>query len=123
MRRLLADENVPMATVAALRAGGFHVRAIAEDCSGIADREVLRHACDQARWLVTFDRDYGELIFRHGAPAPPGVVYLRVVPLDPGEPARIVEDVLRRFVGEGIFLVVGRNANVRERALPGHGRR
>lgn len=122
MRRLLADEHIPKASVVALRSAGFDVCAIAEDCPGIADRDVLRLARDQRRWLVTFDRDYGDLIFRRGEPPPPGVVYLRMLPSDPQYPARVVQDVLDRFEGEGVFLVVGRNTNVRERALPGHGR-
>lgn len=109
-----------MATVTALRAAGFDVHAIAEASPGIADREVLQLAREQQRWLVTFDRDYGDLIFRALEPPPPGVVYLRMVPADPGEPARAIEDALRRFGGEGVFLVVGRNANVRERVFPGH---
>ncbi len=118
MRSLLADENVGAATIRALRVAGFDVASIAEVCPGIADRQVLRLAREQQRWLVTFDRDYGDLIFGQGEPAPPGVVYLRMLPSDPREPARAVEDALRRFTEEGLFLVVDSDANVRERALP-----
>jgi predicted nuclease of predicted toxin-antitoxin system len=120
VRRLLADENVPMVSVRALRINGFDVSSIAEDSPGIADRQVLQRAREQGRWLITLDRDYGELIFRNGEPPPPGVLYLRIVPLDPEEPARCVEDALRRFLDDGVFLVVGRGTNVRERVFPGH---
>jgi len=37
--------------------------------------------------ILTFDRDYGELIYRHRLPVPPGVVYFRYDPLSPEEPA------------------------------------
>ncbi len=123
MRRLLADENVARATIAALRAAGFDVASIAEACPGIADREVLRLGREQGRWLVTFDRDYGDLIYGQGEPAPPGVVYLRLAPADPMEAARVVEAALQCFSRDGYFLAVGREGQLRERALPTHARR
>ncbi|MFP5374602.1 MAG: DUF5615 family PIN-like protein [Gammaproteobacteria bacterium] len=118
MQRLLADENVPMTAVRLLRARGFDVAAVAEDCPGASDLEVLRLACGQRRWLITFDRDYGALIFQGRQAAPPGVLYLRVFPSDPAEPGHMVEDALHRFGREGMFLVVGREGTVRERPLP-----
>lgn len=118
MQRLLADENVAGATIAALRAAGFDMASVAETCPGIADREVLLRSREQERWLVTYDRDYGDLIYRQGEPAPPGVVYLRLTPSEPKEAARAVESALRRFSRDGYFLVVGREGHVRERALP-----
>jgi hypothetical protein len=77
---LLADENVPSGTVAALRAIGFDVLAVGEAHPAISDRAVLALARESGRWLITFDRDYGELIFKHGEPPPVGILFLRQRP-------------------------------------------
>jgi hypothetical protein len=36
---------------------------IAEDAPKVADRDVLAIAVAEQRWVLTFDRDYGELIW------------------------------------------------------------
>jgi predicted nuclease of predicted toxin-antitoxin system len=77
---LVADENVPAGTIAALRAAGFDVLAIDEAHPAVSDRFVLAIARDTARWLVTFDRDYGELIFKRGEAPPVGILFLRQRP-------------------------------------------
>jgi hypothetical protein len=86
--RLLADENVPGASVLRLRKAGH-------------------------------DRDFGELIYRHGEPAPAGVIYLRFRPADPEEPARIVSAIMERpeIALESRFTVVTRD-QIRQRPLP-----
>jgi hypothetical protein len=56
--RLLADENLPLAVVVALRSRGHDVVTIAESVlgSGAPDLEVLLHACVHGRAVVTLDR-------------------------------------------------------------------
>lgn len=119
MIRVLADENLPRASVASLRTAGHNVRSIAEEMSGSSDREVLALARSDRRLLLTFDRDFGELIYRHGEPAPPGVIYFRFLPVDPDEPARIFGALLKRpeILLEGRLTVVTRD-QVRQRPLP-----
>jgi uncharacterized protein with PIN domain len=46
----------------ALRTEGFDVLSISELSPGISDDVVLKLARDQGRILLTFDRDYGELV-------------------------------------------------------------
>lgn len=72
--RLLADENVPGAVVAALRQQGHDVAWIHEDAPGSPDPEVLERAQREGRVVVTFDKDFGELAFRRGLAASVGVV-------------------------------------------------
>ena len=79
--RLLANENFPLPSVTALRMEGFDVLSISELSPGISDETVLSLAKDQTRILLTFDRDYGELVFRRRMPCPAGVVYLRFDPV------------------------------------------
>jgi hypothetical protein len=81
--KFLANENFPLASVRLLRQKNLDVAAIAEDSPGDSDRKVLQRACQEERIILTFDRDYGELIFKHRSSLPAGVIYLR---FDPGYP-------------------------------------
>ena len=71
-----------------LRTAGYDVASFAELARGAPDVDVLRISCEQNRVLITFDRDFGELIYRDLAPLPPGVIYLRVAASSPEEPHR-----------------------------------
>ena len=68
--RLLANENFPTPSIRLLRDRGYNVAAVAEGHGGLADPDVLALAVTERRWIVTFDRDYGELIFARGLSAP-----------------------------------------------------
>ena len=63
---LLANENFPGPAIRKLRAAGVDVVAVIEAMPSVSDREVMAYARQEQRWLVTFDRDYGDLIFREG---------------------------------------------------------
>jgi predicted nuclease of predicted toxin-antitoxin system len=76
--RLLANENLPAPSILRLRAAGIEVAAIREDSPGIDDVSVLARAVAEQRWLLTFDMDYGELIFRRGLTPPPALVLYRL---------------------------------------------
>ncbi len=117
--RFLANENFPLRSVNRLREAGYDIASITEDSPGVTDSEVLARAADEERIILTFDRDYGELIYRLGMPSPRGVIYFRYNPLTPEEPG---ENLLRlldmdTLSLEGRFTVVERN-QVRQRPLP-----
>jgi predicted nuclease of predicted toxin-antitoxin system len=118
--RFLADENIPRASLHALRAAGHDVLSIAESFPGMADSDVLRSGIEQGRILITFDRDFGALVFRASTPAEPGIVLFRLVPMDPEEPASVLLALMEhadiRFAGR--ITVIGRDS-VRQRVLPG----
>ena len=59
--RLLVDENVPIASVIALRTAGHDVYSASEHDAGTADNVLLARAQEEGRLLVTFDRDFGDL--------------------------------------------------------------
>lgn len=85
--RWLVNENFPAPSVAIMRASGHDVLSNAESHSGDDDIEALALARKEGRRLVTFDQDYGELLFaRHYAP-PPAVILLRVPSYRHEEPA------------------------------------
>jgi len=66
--RWLANENFPSASVAHLQAAGEDVAEVVEDARAIADTEVLEWARREQRIILTFDRDYGELIYWRNCP-------------------------------------------------------
>ncbi len=115
---LLANENWPRPALLALRAAGLDVEAVAESMPRASDTQVLRHAAAHGRWVLTFDRDYGELVFARSAPPPPAIVYLRQGAFAPAWPAQVVLDLLPQasWVLGHLVVVVGRT--LRRRPLP-----
>ena len=117
--RFLANENFPLMSVGLLRAAGHSVVAIAEDSPGIYDSEALAQARAEECVLITFDRDYGELIFRRRLPAPVGVLYLRFDPISPEEPGRFVLSLLdRTSIQLADKFTTATHDTVRQRSLP-----
>lgn len=88
--RLVADECVDGRLVAGLRASGHDVVAVRETSQGADDRSIVEMASRRRRILVTEDKDFGDLIVRHGLVVP-GVVLLRY-------PGRDVGAVLKRLL-------------------------
>ncbi len=119
MTAFLANENFPVPSIAALRNAGLDVTAITEDSPGIADTIVLAQATQEKRIILTFDRDYGELIFYRKLPVPLGVIYLRFVPATPTEAAERILALLNmdHITLEGMFTIIG-ETQIRQRALP-----
>lgn len=92
--RWLVNENFPAPSVAVLRASGHDVLYIADSHAGDDDADVLALAREEGRWPVTFDRDYGELLFARNHAPPPVVILLRVPSYRPDEPAAWLEHLL-----------------------------
>lgn len=118
MRRFLANENIPLATVYRLQNEGFDISSVSLDTPSITDREVIKIAKDENRTIITFDRDYGELIFRHGFRPPAGIIYLRLQNFQPEEPAELILKLLNNPNLElaGFFTVVDEKS-VRQRKI------
>lgn len=79
----LANENFPFPSIKRLRECHFSVKSIAEEMPGISDEEVITIAQKENLVILTFDRDYGEIIFKYGMQSPPGVVFFRYIGNDP----------------------------------------
>ncbi len=58
------------------------------------DEEVMEIALAENRLIITFDSDYGELIFKHGYKPPAGVIYLRLKEYSPEYPGQLIHDIL-----------------------------
>ncbi len=116
---ILANENIPVPSIRKVRAAAVTLSAITEDSPGVTDVEVLSRAARDELVIWTFDRDYGDLIFRQGLPTPKGVLYFRFSPNTPEEPATLLLRLLadKGMIIEGMFTVVDR-IGYRQRALP-----
>lgn len=117
--RLLADENIPRLVVEFICSRGHDAIWIGREAPGISDQEVLSFATAEKRTLITFDTDFGELVFRLGFGAPFGVILFRLPPDSPSDIAQTVVEVLESQTDwTGSFSVVDENHRVRTRLLP-----
>ena len=92
--KILANENFPIASVRYLENNGFDITYVGNAHAGISDKEVMELATMEDRLIVTFDRDYGELIFRHQFKPPAGVIYLRLNDFTPDFPGEFLKEFL-----------------------------
>lgn len=106
--KLLANENFPKASVALLRSKGYDVLSVGANCPSVEDEDVIDLAINEERLIMTFDKDYGELVFRKGMKPEKGIIFLRMEAFSPEEPAEIIHRLIesRRFVFEKTLTVV-----------------
>jgi predicted nuclease of predicted toxin-antitoxin system len=79
----LANENFPRPSILLLRKNGLIVESIQENSPGISDDAVMITAVKNNLIILTFDSDYGELIYKYAFDNPPAVVYFREKGPDP----------------------------------------
>lgn len=104
MTRLLLDENFPQSAARGLAEAGHDVQRVAALAPGLADGGVLALAREQQRCLVTFDSDFGDLVFQHGAIPPPCIVYLRLHPIVTEEVLALTLQALQGPM-DGLFII------------------
>jgi predicted nuclease of predicted toxin-antitoxin system len=75
--KFLADENIEREFIETLREADFDVISIREDYIGITDDEILQIAVDEKAIILTYDTDFGELVFRFNLKSR-GIILLRV---------------------------------------------
>jgi predicted nuclease of predicted toxin-antitoxin system len=116
--KLLANENFPGPAVRLLREKGADIAWASESMASAPDVEVLARARAECRWLLTYDRDYGELVFSRGLRPPRAIVYLRQEPYPPTRPAELILQLMAEPERvAGLFLVVSERS-IRIRHLP-----
>ena len=94
--KFLANENIPLTSVTYLKSIEYDIKAIGVDNPSISDEQVMAIAIDEKRTIITYDSDYGELIFKHGYRPPAGVIFIRTQPSEPLETAKLLEQLLSR---------------------------
>lgn len=94
--KLLANENFPIKSVLYLKSKGFDISSIGTDNPSIQDHAVMTIAIREERTILTFDRDYGELIFKYNYRPKNAVIYLRLDEYKAEEPGKIIEDLINK---------------------------
>jgi len=114
--KFLANENFPLRSTRYLRNKEFDIVAIGTDNPGIQDRVIIQPAIHENRINLTFDRDYGELIFKFNYKPQSGVIYLRIEEFEADEPGKITADLVSKneFNFDNALTVVDKNG-VRQR--------
>lgn len=78
----------------------------------------MEFARREQRWIVTFDSDYGELVFREGLLPPPAILFFRQEPYPPDRPADLVLALLTESQQVENCMVVISERNIRRKRFP-----
>jgi len=112
LTKLLADENVPIEAVKALKRKGVDIVSVIEFSSGLSDIGVLDLANRENRILITFDKDFGELVVREKVRVK-GLILLRFRPKSPQQIARRIWQILTLQIPVENSLLVVKEHTVR----------
>ncbi len=115
--RILLDENVHAQVADVLREAGHEVVSIAWSHPGISDKKLLSRKDIGDCLLVTYDRDFGELVFKEGLAAPLGIIYSRLGRSDPDVLAHRILALIAADDVASKFIVVEKDGE-RVKALP-----
>ena len=109
--KILADENIEREFIEVLRVANFDVLSVRESHIGAADDEILQIAVDEKAVIMTYDTDFGELVFRFGLESH-GVILLCVHNLSLAEKAQITIRAIREHEAEieNAFTVISENS-------------
>ena len=91
---IVADESVDFAIVALLREAGFEILAIAEDHPSWSDDRVLELAFHREAYLLTEDKDFGELTYRFQKPSH-GILLIRLPHAESEAKATLVLEIIQ----------------------------
>ena len=113
----LADENFPEPSYRFLVANNFDIIHASKLFPSAIDELVVDAARNEGRVLLTFDRDFGKLLFLRKLAPPIGVVYFRLLDYLPECPGQLLVEMLRDgFDPIGYFTTV-RDIGLRQRPL------
>jgi len=106
LTKLLADENIPIKAVEALKQKNIDIISILQTSPGLSDQQALELANRQGRILITFDTDFGKLAFKEKLKMK-GVILLRFIPKSPQQIVKRIEYLIASEIPmENSFLIV-----------------
>jgi predicted nuclease of predicted toxin-antitoxin system len=105
--RLLADENIPRKIVDRISENGHNILWIKDTAPRSSDDRILSIAEADERIILTFDRDFGQLVCERKLLATQGIIYFRLDGLSPSMMAEAVIDALNSdTIFQGYFTVI-----------------
>ncbi|HEY9205739.1 MAG TPA: DUF5615 family PIN-like protein [Candidatus Methanoperedens sp.] len=107
----LADENIPFYVVKQLRKEGCKIISVLEDFAGSSDEKIMELSSKNKWIIITFDKDFGELIYKQKTDKPYGIILLRVTPKSPEYVLQLLKWLLLQgsISFEGCFVVVNKD--------------
>ncbi|NPV02549.1 MAG: DUF5615 family PIN-like protein [Brevinematales bacterium] len=93
--KYLANENIPFASIVFLRRNGIDIQSVKEINRGITDFQVMQISAEENRIILTFDKDYGEIIHKNNVKFTVGIVLFRFIPHNPDETGEIFLKIVR----------------------------
>ena len=90
-----------------LRKEGIEIESLPSKMRGIADKELLDYAFTNNFIVLTFDKDFGQLIFKEKIETK-GIILLRFSPSSPSKIKAMIKQILldKEFNPQGKFTVV-----------------
>jgi predicted nuclease of predicted toxin-antitoxin system len=88
--QFLADENFPLDSIQLLKEKGFVVRSVFDVYRGKPDAFLLLEAIAAEEIVLTFDKDFGELVFKSLIKGCRGIVLFRMERFLPDVPALLL---------------------------------
>lgn len=99
--RFLADENIPRKVVDLVSEKGYDILWIKNIAPKSSDDQILSLAEAEERVILTFDRDFGQLVYEKKLLMKQGIIYFR---LDGLSPLKMAETVLETLNSDMTFL-------------------
>jgi predicted nuclease of predicted toxin-antitoxin system len=81
--KFLADENVPQELIDILLQNNIDVISVRPEHSGISDEADVELSNTESRTIISFDKDFGKLIFHKKIKPAEGIIFIRDNPVDP----------------------------------------
>ncbi|WP_394993674.1 DUF5615 family PIN-like protein [Emticicia sp.] len=114
--RLLADENFPIKTFQIFKDNGYDIEHIRFIKPSSPDTFVMEYAIFQNQIILTFDSDFGTLVFQKNY-RPLGIVFYRLIEFDANQPFQIFKTILNNgFLLENNFTVIEKDG-IRQRPI------
>ena len=107
----LADENIPLSVIKQLRKEGCKIISVLEEFKSSSDKNILELSSKNKWIIITFDRDFGDLIFKQNCGKPFGIIFLRIIPKSPNYILKFLKWLLMQtnVSFEGNFVVVNKD--------------
>ncbi len=107
--KFLADENIPRKVVDLVSENGHDILWIKNIAPKSSDDQILSLAEAKERIILTFDRDFGQLVYEKKLLTKQGIIYFRLDGLSPVKMGEAVIEALNSgLTFAGYFMVVSR---------------
>lgn len=105
--KFLADENIPRKVVDLIFEHGYDIQWIKAISPKSSDDRILSLAEADERIILTFDRDFGQLVYEKKLLTKQGIIYFRLNGLSPSMMAEaVIETLNSKMIFSGYFTVV-----------------